>query len=666
MVKSPGKRITPRQWNRLKKLVDSGQSIRAASAATNISYASARKFFQNGAVIETERTPRHRGQYQSRTQPIAGGRDFGKPIPREDLSEDAKRALEDFSFFQERYLGRLATPWQTDAANKIAEWLDTEEKEFVVLNAPPGAGKSTTFTHDIPVWLTCRNRAIRGLIGSRTQRQADRYTARIIRTLERTVPVQASDEEKAKGLALDAVACLADDFGRFKPASTEKWTQREFVVEQYTESIDEKESTWAAYGFDSGYLGMRYNFVIWDDLVDRNSIRTVEAKENLEASWDDIAEKRLEPGGLLILQGQRLGAQDLYRYCLDKPMMPDDDDELDDENLQLEKLPRKYKHVIYKAHYDELCKGEHARGAPYALAGGCLLDPRRLTWRDLRSEMANPRGSYLVVFQQEDSAPEDNLVKDIWLHGGTDPDTGELVPGCFDKGRGMWEIPRNLWGQWRYLVSVDPSPTRYWSIQFWAVRYENGVARERFLIDHYRGKMTMPGFLDARQGGYVGLLHDWVQRSKELNMPITHVILEINAAQRFMLQTDTARRWGLENGVLWVPHTTASNKADPDYGVEMLAPLFKQGMIRLPEMHGSEHYWKIKPMVDELTHWPHWSTDDSVMSMWFAMRHCQNLAPSAGPQPKLKVPTGVLRKASTFIGGRGPDGSDRRQKVFHG
>lgn len=665
----PGQRITPRQWERLKKLVSDGMSIRAASSQVGISYASARTFFQNGAEVQTKTVVKTTGGQRQTHMVVADKADkaTGKPIEHDDLCPEAQRALEDFGYFQERYLGRLATPWQVDAANQIAALLDTEEKEYVVLNAPPGAGKSTTFTHDIPLWLTCKRRHIRGLIGSRTQRQADAYTARLVRSFERTVPVQASDEEKQKGLAVDAVATVAEDFGRFKPVSGEKWTRREFVVEQFSESIDEKESTWAAYGFDSGYLGMRYDFVIWDDLVDRTSMRTVEAKERLEGDWDDIAEKRLEPGGLLVLQGQRLGPQDLYRYCLDKPMMVDDDDEDMDLDVDTTALPRKYKHIVYRAHYEDQCNGDHSRAAAYAMAGGCLLDPRRLTWRDLRAEMANPRQSYLVVYQQEDSAPEDNLVRQVWIDGGTDPATGEFHPGCFDEDRGLWELPRGLWGQWLYVASVDPSPTRYWSIQFWAIRYENGIPKERFLIDHHRGKMSMPGFLDARGDQFIGLAEDWQARSELMNMKISNWIIEINAAQRFMLQTDTFKRWASHHGINFVPHTTSTNKADPDYGIEMLGPLFKTGQIRLPRVHHGEAYWKIKPLLDEVTHWPNWSTDDTVMSMWFVQSHAHTLAPRTGPPPKLKTaPEGVLRNAATFIGRQWAGQSAGKQRIFSG
>ena len=70
------------------------------------------------------------------------------------LSEDAKRALDDFAFFRRRYFGRNSTPWQERAAYEILRLLEDggRDRKFAVMNEPPGSGKSTLFTHDIPVW----------------------------------------------------------------------------------------------------------------------------------------------------------------------------------------------------------------------------------------------------------------------------------------------------------------------------------------------------------------------------------------------------------------------------------------------------------------------------------------------------------------------------------
>ena len=125
------------------------------------------------------------------------------------------------------------------------------------MNEPPGSGKSTLFTHDIPCWLIVRDRSIRIQIGSRTERQARMYVSRIKRSLERDVPLRADAESLERGLAFDADACLVDDFGPFKPEGrSELWRAESLVVRQLSGvSLDDKEPTVSAWGQDSGFLG---------------------------------------------------------------------------------------------------------------------------------------------------------------------------------------------------------------------------------------------------------------------------------------------------------------------------------------------------------------------------------------------------------------------------
>jgi hypothetical protein len=265
-----------------------------------------------------------------------------------------------------------------EAANYIVKLLATPAKEYVVLNAPPGVGKSTLMTLDIPAWLVCRDRAIRGATFSNTQHAANRYVQRLKRFLERTTPVRGDPSQIAKGLALYAEATVADDYGTFRPTQRENWSQEQFVVAQLGGVlIDEKEPTWSAFGRDSEFIGMRLDYLVADDFVDKRSTRTLEAVEKVRTDWNDVAERRLDPGGLLVLQGQRLGAWDLYRYCADKA---GGEEEAEDDDA----AGRMYHHMVWKGHYDDRCQGDatHRLTAP-PYPEGCLLDPRRLTWREI-------------------------------------------------------------------------------------------------------------------------------------------------------------------------------------------------------------------------------------------------------------------------------------------
>lgn len=529
--------------------------------------------------------------------------DTPQPKAEGELSEEALRALHDFQFFRLRYFGHVSVPWQVEAAEQLVELLASDGDELVVVNCPPGSGKSTLFAHDIPAWLTVRDREIRGIIGSRTARQAEAYTARLRKTFERRFPVQAKEREKALGLAVDAAATLVDDFGRFKPDRSELWTREAFFVSQPGDKVvSEKEPTWTAFGMDSGSLGWRVDYLVWDDLVDK-STRSPEAEEMQRIWWDDEAESRLEPGGCGVLQGQRLRSTDLYRYNLDKRVLDDDGEETS--------RPA-YRHIVYKAHYEDRCTGDHGRSAlPYP--DGCLLDPRRLSWKKLQQKKAN--GKFETVFQQEDVDSSEVLVQKVWIDGGRGVD-GVDHPGCWDKDRGLCQLPKGLAPPVLSVVTADPSPTKFWSIQWWVVHPETN---QRFLMDLIRQAMDAPDFLDwdYNEGAWHGVMEEWQVRSVELGLPISHWIVEANAAQRFMLQYDHVKRWVAARSVSVMPHQTHRNKADAERGVETIAPHYRHGRVRLPgRLMARTASLKL---YDEVTKWgpDYRGTDDCVMAHWF-------------------------------------------------
>lgn len=557
-----------------------------------------------------------------------------EPDPRShgELSKEARRALEDFAFFRARFFGRRSTPWQEFAAYRVLELLETPDKEHVVINVAPGSGKSTLFTHDIPAWIACRNRRIRGLIGSRTYRQARWYTGRLRRSFERAQVLPPDEEEIALGLAVEPQASLVMDYGRFRPTTTfttDIWRAEEFVIAQPGDVlVAEKESSFAAFGMDGGLLGGRFPLVIWDDLVDRKNVRNAETREQLVEWYEDVAETRLEPGGLLILQGQRIAADDLYRHALEQ-LGGDPDDES-------EERPRKYHHVVFKAHYEEICRGDHKRDAAYMRPlpggppdpeGGCLLDPRRLPWRELSSIRNNRREKFEVLYQQADVDPSAVLVPKLWVDGGRDPESGEVFPGCWDKGRGPWQLPKHLVSPTYVFCAVDPSPTVYWAIEAWAW---NEPTEQLFLLDLHRAVMTAPEFLDwnPSNGVFSGIAEEWQLHSADRGMPITHWIIEANAAQRFLLQYEFVRQWQRQRRTVIVPHQTNRNKTDPEFGVQSIAPLWRHGLVRLPcgsNLHGEMARLNSLKLVDEVTRYPDSTYDDTVMAMWMGVYNLQRI-----------------------------------------
>ena len=531
----------------------------------------------------------------------------GGVLVEQPLSVEALRALDDFAYFRLRYFGRKSTPWQERAAYEILRRLESRDREFVVMNEPPGSGKSTLFTHDIPCWLIARDRSIRIQIGSRTERQARMYAGRIKKSLERDAPLRANADDLAMGYASDAEACLQDDYQPFRPEGrSDKWRAEELVVRQLDgTSLDDKEATISAWGQDSGFLGGRFDVVVWDDLVDRKNVKTQESKDNIREWWDTEAETRLEPGGVLILQGQRIANNDLYRYCLDKTNL--------DET-------RKYSHVVFKAHDDERCTGKHDDVKPWP--DGCLLDPYRIPWKTLEQvKFQNPR-HYQLIYQQEEGTDVGGLVDPAWIEGGVDAE-GYYAPGCRDTERSIGEVPPHLIDSdaWSFLT-VDPSPTEFWAVIWWV--YDPDTDR-RYIINLWRQRMNPEDFLslDLNTFDWSGLIPEVSAEANNLGLPITHVVVEVNAAQRWLLSQPHVQRWMEQTGQVFVPHTTTVNKRDPKFGFESIGDLFRQGMIRIPWATPQSRL-QMGYLIQEAITYPDGDTDDTLMSTWFQKLAVEN------------------------------------------
>lgn len=560
------------------------------------------------------------------------------PPPPPD-PEAAERALVDFDYFRQRYFGRVVMPWQSDAGKKLAELKRTPHKEFVVLNVFPGSGKTTLFPHDLVAWFAVQDRSLRILIGSRTLRQAQMYTNRLRRTFSRLTPAPVDPDDIAKGLAVEPTGTLTEDFGRFSPIGREEmWTADQFVLFQWGRAVAEKEATFTAFGMDSGFLGGRYDIVVWDDLVDHKVLRTQEGREALIRLYEDEVENRLDPGGLLVLQGQRMRTDDLYRHCLDMRTEIDPDAGFDG-------VP-KYHHIVYRAHHEDLCQGLSSHGADVAKPWpeGCLLDPIRLPWREVSTIRANREEKWAVLYQQEDVDPDKVLVQRVWIDGGINPVSGEKHPGCWDHDRGIAEVPAGISSPWMSIATCDPSPTRYWSIQWWL--YEKATER-RYLLDLIRQPMEIDDFLDwdYAKARFTGFMQDWQLRSIALGVPISHWIVEINAT-RFLHQHDHWKRFQALHRVALIPHTTQSNRNDKDFGVQTIGPHYKFGRVRLPgktKVDGGSAPARQTSMrlVDEVTRFPDSSTDDCVLAHWFLEFNLPRLTPRTTAPKKAARPSWI-------------------------
>lgn len=608
--------------------------MRRAAQESAISYASALRYMKSLQAETSLATVNASQKAHS---------DFGihRAIPYGQLSPQARRAYNDIEFFAERYFGFVLLPWHKEAVEKIRALYESTEREYVVINCPPGSGKTTFFCKVVPLWLTIRDRSLRGLLGSSTFNKGVKLSDALRRELVRKIPIKPESSLIKNGVAVNATSTLPTDFGAFKPnIGKEVWRREEFVVIQDNEvDISEKEPTWQAFGYGSDLIGNRVDFMIWDDLFELRSMKGAESREDLKQWWDSTIESRLEPGGLLILEGQRLHPDDIYRYCLDKTVPIDLDDEppadLFIETLSATEIAelaqerqaqnaaragsaKLYSHISFKAHYDDRC-GDFITHSPKAkpYPDGCLLYPARLSWRFLAPKRLADPHVWATVYQQEDATKEAQIFQPIWINGGTGQD-GIDYPGCWDNDRGVGEIPPDLKAPIYSVATADPSVTNFWSIQWWLVQPET---EQRWLIDIYNKRLRSEDFLNYQlsTGEYTGLMDDWQQRSVDSGHPITHWIVERNAAQKWLLAHDYGLTWMRKNNVQIVEHYTTRNKADPAYGVEAILPnVYRLGKARWP----GKARFAMSRFYNELIRYNpdpgvQNGTDDNIMANWF-------------------------------------------------
>lgn len=584
------------------------------------------------------------------------------PRPFNRLSKPAQASLLDFGLFTRRYLGRIHTPWQIDAAERVSEKLVTPHKEFIVLNCPPGVGKTTVFAHDIPLWLTTRNREIRGQLGHKSFRTATKYVSRLRRTLARPGLFHPSQDDIDRGFALEPVASLVHDFGRFKPLARDRWAADEFIVEQLSgESIIEKESTWTSVGQETDFTGLRYKFINWDDLVSKQTLRSPTQVEEQRDWWVSIAQERLEPGGVMLLVGQRLGPNDLYRYCLDMETLAEQAaDEDGDAELTVIDEPRyekRYTHIVYPAHFEEKCTGKH-KGLT-AWPESCLLDPQRVAWRDIAAAKERRDGTFEVVLQQMDVAPHERLVRDVWLWGNGADEDGSMPPGSFDRDRAYGVFPKWAPDKAPPLVyaTIDPSGANFWSLQTWCYDLDRDMD---WLILFHKRKFQINEILtwnfDTLK--FEGVLEEWRQHCADAGHRLTHIVLEINAMNRWANQQDIWRRWEQQHQIITIQHTTGLNKSDPELGVEAMCNRYRFGKVRLPGASRRDELM-MRPFTEELStatssNGTGRKAGDAMMAQWFGTFNHENMtrrrAKGGDKGPKKQgtpwAPMGYNRRAS--------------------
>ena len=156
--------------------------------------------------------------------------------------------------------------------------------------APRGGGKSTILTTTQVIYEVLKDPNIRILLTSNTQSQAESFL--------RAINQHLTENER-----------LIEIFGVQKHPKY-KWDTRELNIAARTRRG--KESTIMCIGLGGGLVGLHFDLIIGDDLVDEENART-KHQRNVTFTWFyKTAYPTLEPDGRLYIIGTRYHPDDLY------------------------------------------------------------------------------------------------------------------------------------------------------------------------------------------------------------------------------------------------------------------------------------------------------------------------------------------------------------------
>ena len=129
-------RVDDERWRKYAKAIKDGHSQRTSAKMAGISHST---------VMRQYRTP------TSRLNRVLGEAGFESAgvLNLDKIKGDAERSINDFGYFRQRYFARSTSHWAEEAAYKMLALAESPNKEYVVVNQPPGVGKALAL--DTPI-----------------------------------------------------------------------------------------------------------------------------------------------------------------------------------------------------------------------------------------------------------------------------------------------------------------------------------------------------------------------------------------------------------------------------------------------------------------------------------------------------------------------------------
>lgn len=477
----------------------------------------------------------------------------------EDLVENVVRG---YASFFNRFSGRILP-------EHAREWVAAAfTHRRVLLNVPPRHAKSTVMSVWLPIYLVCCDRNVQVLIVSQTGEFAIKFCREIAEHFE-------NDRD------------LIVAFGKFVP-SNQSWTwapnSGSLVVEGRTRLSKPGDMTIQIRGAQQQILGMEADWIFCDDPDSPDIVKSETQRGRLLEWFNDVVITRLNPGGHVVVIGQRLALNDLYGSLAKK------------KRTRGEPRPL-FKHINYPA----VINWESQETLwPDEWPFSRLMDER---YEDLG------KNRFECLYQQNPMPAGQMVVRREWIEGS------DTHVGCLDRDRGAGQGYVTDGPGFFPLVrvlSADPSPTRQAGIMVADVLY----SPEQFTATLIHTEGTV---FQAR---------DFLARLDELMLmfgPIDYLVIEESAVSKWIFQDPWWER--KKNQVRLLKHSThAHNKGDQEYGVQSLAVDFEFGRVRLPYGDADGRAMTDK-FLGELYTWPEGEYDDQLMALWFIKYVARSLHP---------------------------------------
>lgn len=312
-AKSTASKVLPRlkhlpskkRYEEALKLIDNeGWSQRAAAAAAGISRSRLNERIKEREAVAEEAAKMSVAASLERQTRRKEGED---PAPLDVRNELARVPPPDE--FLRLYFGG----WQCWDCGRPHEWLPFHDEIFrhctdpakkrVLINIPPGHGKSTIATMMSTVYEIVKDRNSQTAIMSKTDEMAEYMIGQIRNFL--------MDPALYDGAARN----LVEDFGPFSDGPTLGNAGAFFVTGRQSR---ERDPTVRAFGLTSHIYGLRAHRIICDDIADTDN-QSPEMVESQLRKITQTFQSRIGQSGKLIIVGTRVMPGDIYSRLLELP-----------------------------------------------------------------------------------------------------------------------------------------------------------------------------------------------------------------------------------------------------------------------------------------------------------------------------------------------------------